>query len=542
MDENVKTKKKIWPKIIIGVVAAAVVAGAAMVGVWANQPKNVLKRSLKKTTKLVRKSEFGGFTEETLQGGSASLNFNLNDFINAQDATDAEEVKEYLKDTAYKGTIKAYFNAKGQKEANEIKISNGDAKIIDAFLAADEKHIIIKETEILKNAYELKFDDFAANFKKSIFNDENSDYFLDIDEEVIDGIGKALEESKEVRELAEKATESALEILCDAVENNLNVENGKGKVEFDDNDEKVKEIIIKGNGKKLVAAAKEFLLAVKKDEDVKNLVKKIDKDFYDGFKKEFEEGIESALQEIELMTADDKEAAAKAKFELSFKILKKTGSLVGFTMELDNDSEEYGCEFLMGPNVENPDEIKLSIKNGEDVTGARYFASKNTDKELAAEIEYWENDESGKLAKITWDKKSGAFDVDVDVDGEETKIHLNVLKTSDKLTVSGNGSYIEIKNYDEKIRLDGFEFVIDKSDKMPDISEKAKDVLSLKADDIEELMNNITEFYENNEFLQNLFNTNTDIDDPYDWDDDWDDDWTDDWTDSWSDEDWELTW
>lgn len=230
--------------------------------------------------------------------------------------------------------------------------------------------------------------------------DENSEYYLGIDEEVIDTIDGFINDNKDLKKLSDKAAESAVEILCDAIENNLTVEKEKGEIELGDDDLKVKEIVIKGNGKKLVSAAKEFLKAIKADDDVKALVKKIDSAYQEGFKDQFSDAINTAINQIDSMSNSDKDVAAKAKFELLFKISKKNGSLIGFsaTIEDANDTKQ-SCEFFVGPDIKNPDEIRFSLNDGHDTYEVRYLASENTSSELevSGKGSYLEADELEKI-------------------------------------------------------------------------------------------------------------------------------------------------
>ena len=188
-------------------------------------------------------------------------------------------------------------------------------------------------------------------------------------------------------------------------------------------------------------------------------------DFYDAL-----DDLEDELDDIE-----DELDDAQAKLEVTIYITKLTRQAVGFEMRTKEDGETVSkIALLAGPNLKNVKEISLSVDDEKVV----YEVITNNASTYEAKLKI-PDDSSGKL---TYDKKSGEFNIQLKEDSEEIcKISGTIRKEKKEITISLD----RITAEEQTVKLQGVMTLIlrteDAAPAMPEYTE----VLKMSASDME---------------------------------------------------------
>lgn len=219
-------------------------------------------------------------------------------------------------------------------------------------------------------------------------------------------------------------------------------------------------------------------------------------------KTELVESIESAVEQfydsLEDVDIDDQveecaDALEDFKAEIVLHINKKNSQIIGVDVSAELDGNDLvDVSVVCGPDWDEITEISVKATVDGVKLSASYEVSENTKKVYSADIKVKQDSDTIAKISISWDKKEGDLKVKASSNaflGANEVVFKGNLKASskeftlvlDKLTVG-----------EQKTDLCEVTITVKTSDKMPDPG-KVKDILTLSADDFEEIRESVEE-------------------------------------------------
>lgn len=253
-------------------------------------------------------------------------------------------------------------------------------------------------------------------------------------------------------------------------------------------------------------------------------------------KTELVESIESAVEQfydsLEDVDIDDQveecaDALEDFKAEIVLHINKKNSQIIGVDVSAELDGNDLvDVSVVCGPDWDEITEISIKATVDGVKLSASYEVSENTKKVYSADIKVKQDSDTIAKISISWDKKEGDLKVKASSNaffGANEVVFKGNLKASskeftlvlDKLTVG-----------EQKTDLCEVTITVKTSDKMPDPG-KVKDILTLSADDFEEIRESVEEAITSlsedlGDVFGGLISGGGDIDDIFGGDSSWD--------------------
>ncbi|MBR3703926.1 MAG: hypothetical protein IKM11_00340 [Oscillospiraceae bacterium] len=488
MNENIENRKPIGlkKKVLTVAIALAAVAVLAVTGasILLASPLALVGTGAANSIAALEKSDAAVFFEKFGESGSMELTVGLEELMDSAlgFGVDAEAVVKLYRDGDDGAAVTA-----------DVKL--GGETFVDAALTANQTELAITSAALLGDkAYGVDLTKASEHFENSVFG-PNGEYSLGIDS--LDSMTENAVQGEQMDEDAQKIGESFFGVLMNSL--NEYAQTGKEKKELDFNGEKIRttavDVALDSEALANVAGDMvEYLYTNKELEQflrtysaqIVDVLVYLDAVFYDD-PEEFVDDFYESLEEIYTDLDDFKEEIADSDVVLDavFYVTKSGKELIGFDLTVECDGEEMELSVLAGPSISDLREVKVKLDDGQSFIRVNYSVEINDKTDYAAKFSVREDDAELASGNIVWDKTCGAYAITVfdeydealSIEGKFERNAQSVALTLEKIT-SGYG-------YEEMV-ID-LSVQINVSDKMPPMPQQYTDVLTMTANEIEDL-------------------------------------------------------
>lgn len=203
---------------------------------------------------------------------------------------------------------------------------------------------------------------------------------------------------------------------------------------------------------------------------------------------EFYEGLEDV--DIDDVTEEVMDSLEDFEGVLVVHVNKKNGQIIGLDVSAEYDGEDLvDVSVVCGPDWEEITEISVKAEYAGQKISASYEVAENTRKVYDAGIKVKQGSETVAKVDISWDKKEGDLKVKASAGDMEMFVFKGNLKASSKQVVL---VLDKVTVQETEVDLGETTITVTKNDKMPKVG-KINDILTLTADDFEELAESVQE-------------------------------------------------
>lgn len=311
---------------------------------------------------------------------------------------------------------------------------------------------------------------------------------LEVIEQTMDYINDSSSNSKE----AIKVIKKMVNTLMKSIKSNAEIEKSTETLEFGEDSVKATAIAVTMDGAALINIASDMIEYMNTNNDFKSVLSKNLDEYaamYGGYmdSEEMLEEIYNSLESAAEQLDETAEYADEIDMEIcvTFYVSKSGSYLIGVDVNADIDGDRAKMSFYAGPSFENLSEI--SFKYNADYVDVRgtYTVSTNDKKEYSAKLKIRSDGTTVLTGNIDWDKKDGDFTIEISDGRYSTGV-------DGTLTQKGKATTLHIDSYEEYGRSYdlGIDIIFKTSDKMPS-TPKYTDVLTMKLDDVDDLVDDI---------------------------------------------------
>ena len=456
-------KKKIL--IIAGSACGAVlIALIAVIIVLANRPNVLLARSISNTVNDAKKIEAYKIANDVANGGSISLDANLDDFI--------DDIKVQTK---------CYTNAKASRGALDLTLTEDDETVLRSQIRIDSKSVTANAPELFDGTYGINISKLSKNLPGSIFDpEEDSDYALDDDQyEYLMNLWNATKDSKKLSKEGSEIARKYEKLFMKGVQKYGELSRSKDTIDAGDEDLRCDVITITLDEESLSLILQDILDYARDDKELEDYMLKVmsvvsydddPEDLVDDFFDEFDY-FEDDLEDLE---------SEDINLNVSFYIT--SGRRVAqIDANIEEDGDPYEISLVLGKNVAKSKEIGFYVEEGSTKVSAVYTVKENSKKAFEAEFKIKESGGYGEhdsRIKLEWDKKDGDIVIKLEDGSDEYVIKGNLTQKADKLTflltgITENG---ESTDWAKSMELT---IVLDRHDPTPKVSSRFTEITKL---------------------------------------------------------------
>lgn len=218
-------------------------------------------------------------------------------------------------------------------------------------------------------------------------------------------------------------------------------------------------------------------------------------DMVDDLTEQVQDAVEEYYETLEDTDIEDgiediQDALEEFEATVVVHISKKNSQIIGLDVSAENDGTDLiDVSVVCGPDWEEITEISVKAEYAGQKISASYEVSENTKKVYEADIKVKQGSETVANVDISWDKKEGDLKVKVAAGGVEMgELKANLKASSKEIVLVLDKITVQETETD----LGEITVTVKKSDKMPKVS-KLTDVLTLTADDFEEIAESVQE-------------------------------------------------
>lgn len=583
--ENNKTK---IVAIIACAVAVCILLGVIISSAVMSTPKNTIESAVEKSFKAATKSDDAKFIEDVLNGGSIDISANLGKIMEGMGMEDGADVdvsaKLYFDLSAIATALQLAATMDGDALIDAlVYISEEQLAVSSEALLGEEAYgIIFKDIEKNFDSSEfgedgeyslgITYEDIAAYLEafenrndvpKELekFADKTADIVDDMYNTIIKSVLKHAETDKtngtvscagkdvKTKDITIVINGEAVALIAEDLYDYLANDKALNKYLTEELVEVVPFIAEYAASFSELDFAENALSEKVEDSTVGELIEgepadtdepegdedESDKedlvaDMTDELTEQIETAVEEFYEALEDVDIDDVTEDLRDNLEdfegvLTVHINKKNSQIIGVDVAAEYDGNDLiDVSVVCGPDWEEITEISVKATVAGQKVSASYEVSENTKKVYSADIKVKQGSETIGKADISWDKKEGDLKIKVSAGGTEMLVFKGNLKASskeivlvlDKITVQEN-----------EIDLGETTVTVKKNDKMPKVS-KVTDILTLTADDFEELAESVQESITTlTEDLEDVFSGMGGIGLGGSSDVDWDEEWAD---------------
>ena len=479
---SAKGNKKALIAILISAVLVITLGAVAVSALFAS-PLALVGTGIANSAKALEKNEMVTLLEKYAKGGSMQIDIGLEGILNSLLGLDIDST----------ATFKIYSGGE-DGAAVTADVTVRDRLFLDAAIIASKTAVTVTSQKLLDGAvYGIDLENAPENFDGSVFGPTGPfSIGLESLEEITDNIAQSEAMKKELQ----KIEEDLLGIVFDSLSENAAV--GKEKKDLDFNGEKVKmtAVSVKLSSEATANVFADLIEYLYTNEDLEQFLRSYDTFIanylsgldivpYYGDSDDFVDDLYDYLEEIYTELDDYKEKIVDSGVELSivFYVTKSDKELVGVDFAFEVDGEEASVSVLAGPALSDLREVKVKIDDGWSVIRVGYTVDVNDKTEYVAELEVREDDMVLASGEISWDKKSGAYEISVGNSYDETVAiegKFEYSAQSATLTVEKLSSYYEDVDLALSIQINA-------SDKMPAMPQNYTEVLTMSQYELEDL-------------------------------------------------------
>lgn len=351
-----KVNKK---KLITAAVALFVVIAVAIgLSIYLNSPSVLAIRTTAKFAKdLSNRDEFATVAK-TLTKGS----------VEASMSSLKVDDEEYFEDMSISG--KAYFSSDAIMLEN-LKFKYEDFKLSGSIYASPDL-IYVNENEVLKGAYGIDVDNFAADFRGSIFAyGSGSKYQMFYDEDMFNALMDSCDTTQDEKMMkdAEKIITNYTKQLYKSVCEHGEIKVEKDKVRIDGKKQSVRIITISLDEKAASAIAEDMLTYIVEDDSVIEFLEKYESKMSMAnfmIKKEYDEEssvitlYQELIEELESEIDDICEDIAEYDFDVEVEMVTPRGSAKLLQLSMSADGEKLFTLDVGKKGIKDSEKITLS--------------------------------------------------------------------------------------------------------------------------------------------------------------------------------------
>ena len=472
-------------KIAVAAVAAVAVLAVIVIlvsSLFSGGPVQTVFKAAAKTVEVTSEEGLPGLLNEVLEGGSMELTADLSKW-------------EMMEDMEMKVGLKVYSNLPKQMAAATVNVDYEGA-VMDAGLFAEEQSVALQCDALFgkKNVYGVDLSALEKNLPKSVLSpDADTDFSLD--EDTYDQIMATMKNSGDQEKLV-KETVSVLKeyasVINKSLEKNAEIEKTSETVSVGSEDIKTNQITITVDSEALAELVKAVGEKAQKDKDLQEVIAKWVEttkgptlERMDMTAEEYVEEMWESLEDLDDLV--DEIADSKVKITATFNIGKSSKTLVACSIKVKDGSETFTVKMTLGENPATSEEVKLVMSDGYDTVTVKYEVKEDTKKSYSAEMTASEGNYEALSASFNWDKSENTYKLTVSVPYEgEIVLKGSLTQKSGTTTITVDRLTVE----DETMKVNATLVLKEKdSFSMP----KFTDVLTLKEDDIEEIVETITD-------------------------------------------------
>lgn len=474
--------------LILGIAAGVAAVGTAAVIIAVDPfatPTEKVEKSIKNAVVNIVKTDEFKMADKVFNGGSVEVLFDVEKFLDIMGGASMD----------IDVGAKMYFDFSKQQMAVEGNVKMEGNELADASLFFTKDAVAAFSDVLLGgDGYGVDFTDLENNLSDSWLGSQMYDYLgIDADEvnEALGLLKTNMDYSKDLQKNYIAVCEIVLDCALDAVQDNAEISTGKDSMTFGETTVSTDEITLTMDDEALVAFMEDFLTSLRESKKIEKHLDKIESTMEDmsaliGEDEEFEGLYESFIESLDdaLDNIDDIEDSVEGfelevVFDLS-KGLKK--ELLGVELSCKMDGEKVKAEFACGPTWSKIEEARFEVDSGYSSVEAVYVVDTDDKNNYNAKLEVGADDYTVLEANISWDKKSGDFTLNADVDGEEFTVDAILLV--DESSISISPQYIETPDIEQDVSF--IQVIINTSEVMPEMGE-FKDVLTMSEEEIAEL-------------------------------------------------------
>lgn len=472
--------------LIIGAAAAALVLVAVLVvSLLASSPMKLLGTGIGNSAKAILKDDVVSLATDVLTGGSIEVILNTEDILPVAASESTTSIKLYTKANA------AALTANIQLDKTET---------VDLGLLLNQKALVIQSQSLLgETAYGVDLKKAPENYMTSEFGPDG-EYFLgfEMDEET----KKEMADAEKLAKDTLKISEDAIAAILKAIRGNADISKKADEVSLGDKDVKTTAITLEMDHEQLFEACKEVMKYVHTDKALKKYISEnigtiltmsgeaVDEDTnLQDYVDMIYEKLDDIMDEIDALAELLEDADASIK--LTFYVTKSGKQLIGVEFRVEAEGETIRGYVYAGPDLADLQEISFRLNVDDDTFHGSYSIKTDDRKAFEAKLKLVSPD-GNCTGKLFWDKKEGNFELVFDEnDGRWVTTFEGIMEQSGKKTIINLASI----DYDGDKEAVSIGLVIASSDKMP-ATPKYTDVLTMRADDFEDLAADIQSNYE----------------------------------------------
>lgn len=486
-----KAKSRMLP-VIIGAGVAFVVIVALLVGLLTSSPLGLIGTGAKNSMKALEKNDVLSLVNDVANGGSIEL------------MCDVEELCENLMGYPMlegNASVKLYTDLSKTAAAVVAGYEIDGSDVLDLSVFADKDAVAVKSAALLgKDVYGIGLKNVVENLENSEFGpDGEFDMGLDLSESANDVAADAEKMAKDSQKLSADIVGTFLKSL----KKNSEIDKESTTVEFNNKDVRVTAVTVSLDHEQVANVMMDMLEYARTDKGVREFITEnmayllyasgysyVDdediQDYIDEFYAELDYICEEEMEYLQESLED-----ARLSVDVTFYVTKSGKQLVGMEMKVKADGETVKASVFAGPDLADVSEIRFRVSVDDRTTRGSYVVKTNDKKEFLAELKITDYYGDTIEGEITHDKSDGDFDLwVVDSWGDEYAISGDLKKSGKKVAIRVDTLIVESD------RLDlGVDVVLNTSDKVPSVP-KYTDLLKMDADSIEDLVDQISETYE----------------------------------------------
>ncbi len=480
-EEPVVVRPKSKKGLLIGVAAALIVIAivvAIMIGVLSSSPLGLLATGFRNSMEAMQGDAFTALMDQVSNGGSMELSMDL-----------APLLQESGLPLSGTGSMKIYTDEEAQKTAMTLGVQLGGQKL-DASIFANQESVAIASDWLLGDmAYGFSLKNFVKNFNKSVFG-PNGACSLGI--EIPENFQVQMDEYQNYAKDTEKIAAQLVTRLMESLEKNSTVEKENATLILGGEEVKTTAVIVKIGPDQLAAVVEEMMEYLRTDAELKAYIEEYKDILFasveadgidaDDFVKELYQGLDD--EDIEDLKKEIQEE--EAGLDATFHITKSGKQLIGMELFFASNMEPGKLNVYAGPDLENAKEIRFEMSSGDETAQVTYLVKMDDENTFVALLDLNENGEALLKTDVRWDKQTGAWEITLTDDFDETAVIRGTLEKSDK-EISVKLESMEAEG--EKAEL-GMVVVLRAEDTMPEMPHY-NDLLAMTEDDVNSLVNDL---------------------------------------------------
>lgn len=373
------------------------------------------------------------------------------------------------------------------------------SSVLDATVVGNTNDLAIASKALLGDkAYGISLKNFTKNFEDSAFGPDG-DYSLGVELETIQDSLDSLKNSEKLSKDAQKVLDKMVETALKSLKSNAEISKSTEVLTFAGEDVKTTAVSVAIDGATCAALLEDMVNFMRTDKSFESLLTEnadyfmvLMNEFVGGYYDDPDEFVDEFFEALDMIDEEMDDLAeeledADIDITLTFYVTKSGTMLVGMAADVDVDGDKTKMSVYAGPSFEELNEINFRI---DDVKGS-YVVEENSKTSYVGVLKVREGTDTILKGEINWDKKKGDLEAEITDEWGDSYGFEGSLSTSSKTTTLTIESI-----YSDGDSMDlAVDVILKNSDKMPSVP-KYTDILTMSADDLEDLVYDMSDVIE----------------------------------------------